>query len=60
MLTLEVDDLDGYWQEVAGKDLGARFAGVHLEEPTDYSWGREVRIVDPADVCWHVRQAPAA
>jgi catechol 2,3-dioxygenase-like lactoylglutathione lyase family enzyme len=57
MLTLEVDDLDAYWNELAGKSLETRFAGVRLKEPTDFPWGREVNIIDPAGVCWHVRQA---
>jgi catechol 2,3-dioxygenase-like lactoylglutathione lyase family enzyme len=57
MLTLEVDDLDGFWSEIEAKDLGTRFAGVRLRPPTEFPWGREVHIVDPAGVCWHVRQA---
>jgi uncharacterized glyoxalase superfamily protein PhnB len=59
MLTLEVDDLDAYWQQIAGKQLDSRYAGVRLKEPTDFPWGREVNIIDPAGVCWHVRQARA-
>ncbi len=58
MLVLEVDDLDGYWTEIAGKSLPERFAGARLKEPTDFPWGREVNLIDPAGVCWHVRQAP--
>ena len=27
------------------------------QKPTDFPWGREVNIIDPAGVCWHVRQA---
>ena len=57
MLTLEVDDLDGYWSEIAAKDLARRFQGVRLRPPTEYPWGREAHIVDPAGVCWHVRQS---
>jgi len=57
MLTLEVDDLDGYWSELEAKDLERRFAGVRLRPPTEFPWGREVHIVDPAGVCWHARQA---
>ena len=57
MLTLEVDDLDGYWSELEAKDLERRFAGVRLRPPTEFPWGREVHSVDPAGVCWHVRQA---
>lgn len=59
MLTLEVDDLDAYWQALAAKQLDQRFSGVRLKEPTDFPWGREVNIIDPAGVCWHVRQAKA-
>ena len=57
MLTLEVDDLV---HDIAGKRLETRFAGVRLKEPTDFPWGREVHIIDPAGVCWHVRQAKPA
>jgi len=46
MLTLEVDDLDAYWTQIAGKDLETRFAGARLKEPTDFPWGREVNIID--------------
>jgi hypothetical protein len=28
-----------------------------LKPPTDYAWGREVHIIDPGGVCWHVRQS---
>ena len=57
MITFEVDDLAGYWAEIDGKDLPSRYQGVRLRPPTDFAWGREVHIIDPAGVCWHVRQA---
>ena len=57
MITFEVDDLDGYWSEIEPKDLAGRFPGVKLRPPTDFPWGREVHIIDPGGVCWHVRQA---
>jgi hypothetical protein len=60
MLVIEVDDLDGYWAELETKNLPSRFAGVKLRPPTDFPWGREVHIIDPAGVCWHVRQAKSA
>jgi predicted enzyme related to lactoylglutathione lyase len=59
MITFEVDDLDLYWTEIEAKGLPARFAGVKLKPPTDFAWGREIHIIDPAGVCWHVRQAKA-
>ena len=39
MLTLEVDDLDAYWHDIAGKRLETRFAGVRLKEPHGLSLG---------------------
>ncbi len=60
MLTLEVDDLDLFWSELDRKRLDQSFSGIRLKSPADYPWGREVHIVDPAGVCWHVRQAKVA
>ncbi len=56
MLVLEVDDLDQYWAELSALNLPDSFSGVQIKEPTDYPWGREVNIIDPGGVCWHVRQ----
>jgi len=57
MITFEVDDLEAYWSEIESKSLPQRFPGTRLRLPTDFPWGRELHIVDPAGVCWHVRQA---
>ena len=57
MITYEVDDLEAYWSEIDAKSLAARFPGVRTRPPTDFPWGREIHIIDPAGVCWHVRQA---
>ena len=57
MIVFEVDDLDAYWSEIDLKDLPGRFLGVRTRPPTDFPWGREIHIIDPGGVCWHVRQA---
>ena len=57
MITFEVADLDGYWAELEPKQLPDRFAGVRIKPPTDFPWGREMHLIDPAGVCWHIRQA---
>ena len=57
MLVYEVDDLGAYWIEIDAKNLPGRFPGVRTRPPTDFAWGREVHIIDPAGVCWHVRQS---
>jgi hypothetical protein len=57
MLTVEVDDLETYWREIDALDLPKNYQGVRTRPPTDFPWGREMHIVDPAGVCWHVRQS---
>jgi hypothetical protein len=56
MITFEVDHLDGYWRQIEARALPDRFM-VKLKPPTDYAWGREIHIIDPGGVCWHVRQS---
>jgi uncharacterized glyoxalase superfamily protein PhnB len=57
MITFEVTDLDAYWAELKTKDLASSFAGVKLRPPEQFPWGREMHIIDPGGVCWHVRQS---
>ena len=56
MLSVKVDDLDGFWQQINEKNLPEKF-GVKLKEPTDFPWGREVNMIDIAGVCWHFSQS---
>jgi hypothetical protein len=57
MIVLEVSDLDRYWSALEAKDLPGAFPGVRLRPPTEFPWGREIHIIDPGGVCWHMRQA---
>jgi hypothetical protein len=57
MITYEVTNLEEYWREIAGKNLAEKYPGVRLNPPKDFPWGREIHIIDPAGVCWHVREA---
>jgi hypothetical protein len=57
MTTFEVSDLDADWSELERKDLASNFPGVRLRPPARFPWGREVRLIDPDGVCWHVCQA---
>jgi hypothetical protein len=56
MIVLEVDDLVTFWERLSSKNLEENFTGVRIKEPVDYPWGREVHIIDPGGVCWHVRE----
>ncbi len=57
MHVVEVDDLDLYWSEIDALDLPAKYPGVRTKAPTEFPWGRDVHIIDPAGVCWHFRKA---
>ncbi|MBL8993570.1 MAG: glyoxalase [Spirochaetia bacterium] len=53
MLDLRVSDVDAVWETV--KHLGDKHEGVKVRAPRDESWGlREIHIIDPAGVCWHI------
>jgi predicted enzyme related to lactoylglutathione lyase len=58
MITFEVDDLAAYWADLEARGLPGRL-GARIKPPTDFPWGREIHIIDPGGVCWHVRQARA-
>jgi hypothetical protein len=60
MIVFEVDDLDRYWSELEAKDLENAFPGVRLRPQTEFPWGREIHLIDPGGVCWHVRPAAGA
>jgi catechol 2,3-dioxygenase-like lactoylglutathione lyase family enzyme len=60
MITFEVRDLDAYWEELAAKNLASCFPSVRVRPPENFPWGRELHIVDPGGVCWHVRQSAVA
>ena len=57
MIVIEVTDLDAYWSELEALGLPGLFPGVRLRPPTQFPWGRELHIIDPGGVCWHVRQS---
>jgi len=57
MVTYEVTDLDEYWNELSQKALPTKYSGVKINPPKDFPWGREIHLIDPAGVCWHVRQS---
>jgi predicted enzyme related to lactoylglutathione lyase len=56
MMQLMVDDLDAWWARIEGLDLPGRF-GTKLRPPQLEPWGlREVHVIDPAGVLWHIAQ----
>ena len=52
MISVNVDDLDEFWEEIDKKELLEKF-GIRLGKPKDFAWGREIHMIDLAGVCWH-------
>lgn len=55
MVALSVQDLDGFWDHIQQAELEEKY-GVRVAEPTVRPWGREISLIDPAGVCWHITQ----
>ncbi len=56
MMQLMVEDLDAWWAHIGSLDLPGRF-GTLLKAPWLQAWGlREVHMIDPAGVLWHVTE----
>lgn len=61
MMHILVEDLDAWWIHLESLKLPERYEGVRLKAPEDYPWGlREVHLIDPAGVLWHIAQRPAS
>ncbi|MBD2863879.1 VOC family protein [Paenibacillus oceani] len=57
MVELVVSDLDGWWTRIRRITENGEYP-VRCKEPTLYPWGkREVHLIDPAGVCWHLSEA---
>lgn len=60
MLELTVLELDSWWDRLQSLALGDKYP-IRLKEPTVYPWGkREIHLIDPAGVCWHISEAVKA
>lgn len=57
MVELVVEHLDDWWERLQKENLGETY-GVRMKAPTIYPWGkREIHLIDPAGVCWHISEA---
>ncbi len=52
MISVKVENGEAFWEEVNGNKLVEKF-GIRLVKPTKQPCGKEVVIIDIADVCWH-------
>ncbi len=57
MMDLRVANADDFWKYLQDLKLSEKFPEVKIKEPADQPWGlREIHLIDPAGVCWHISQ----
>jgi hypothetical protein len=57
MMHMLVNDLDAWWDRIAGLDLAARYGVRPPSAPALQPWGLWVSyVVDPSGVLWHFAQ----
>jgi hypothetical protein len=57
MVELLVADLDAWWTHIQ-KNMRDKSYPIKFKEPTLYPWGkREIHLIDPAGVCWHIAES---
>jgi len=55
MMTLEVEDLDAWWEKLSVLELEKKYTEVKLKAPENYPRGkREIHLIDPSNVLWHI------
>lgn len=56
MLIMYVSSLDDFVTKV--ENLQPDYPMVKLQGPKDFGWGRQIHLIDPAGVLWHVFATP--
>ncbi|WP_409342694.1 hypothetical protein [Paenibacillus sp. MBLB4367] len=57
MVELVVEELDAWWEHIRAAALEEKYP-IKLKPPVLYPWGkREIHLIDPAGVCWHISEA---
>jgi hypothetical protein len=52
MITIRVDDVNAFFEEVNQKQLPQKF-GIRVSQPKQMPYGKESNLIDMAGVCWH-------
>lgn len=56
-MQLMVDDLDLWWEHIAGLELPSAFGVAAPKAPALEPWGLRVAyLVDPSGILWHVAE----
>lgn len=54
MLVMTVSDLDDWVIKIQSMIQHQLYEKVKLQGPKDFGWGKQLHVLDPAGVLWHV------
>lgn len=59
MMSLNVEDLDAWWEYIQLKDFTRKYPGIMCKPPAMQPWGmRALYLSDPTGVLWHITERP--
>jgi uncharacterized glyoxalase superfamily protein PhnB len=55
MMSLQVEDVDAWWEHIQRLDLPKKYPGIMCRPPAMQPWGiRVLYLSDPTGVLWHI------
>ena len=55
MMSLQVEDLDAWWEHIKQVNFSAKYPGIMCKPPQVQPWGlRVLYLSDPSGVLWHI------
>ena len=61
MMSLQVEDLDVWWEHIRSQDLAGKYPGIMCKAPAMQPRGiRVLYLSDPTGVLWHITDARKA
>jgi len=60
MMSLNVENVDAWWEDIQRKDFPQKYPGITCKPPAMQPWGlRVLYLSDPTGVLWHITEASA-
>jgi uncharacterized glyoxalase superfamily protein PhnB len=57
MVSMNVDDVDAWWEYIQQEDFTTKYPGIMCKPPAMQPWGlRILYLSDPSGVLWHITE----
>lgn len=59
MMSLNVEDVDAWWEYIQKKEITKKYSSIMCKAPAMQPWGiRVLYLSDPTGVLWHIGEKP--